>query len=240
MGGGLEGGELAVGVEDVELGIVLAEGGAGVCGGSVVDGLGGTLALADGEGFEDGQELVAVGGEILENVDGAALVAEDGDEVDGGHLGAEELLGGFEGADLVAGTHGGHVEVEGEEALVFVLVGGGRFGADLGAGQAFVEAGVLGGGLRFGQEGGGVGEGLALDEADGLGGAVFGDGEVFRGEAGDEVALLVLDGDGLDDELGLDGEGVGLGGVRVLVGRRRSGLPEAEVGGGKNGKASSS
>ncbi len=49
-----------------------------------------------------------------------------------------------------------------------------------------------------------------LAEANGLRNAVFGEGEVLRGEAVDEVAVLVLDNDGLDDELRLDGEGVGV------------------------------
>ena len=48
-----------------------------------------------------------------------------------------------------------------------------------------------------------------LAEANGLGYAVFGDGEVFGGEAGDEVSLLVFGDYGFHDQLRFDGESIG-------------------------------
>jgi hypothetical protein len=87
-------GELAIGVEDVELAVVLAEGGAGVGAAGIVDGLRRSLPFAHDQGLENAEQLVAIGGEVLEDVDRTALVAKDGDQIDGGHLGADELLGG--------------------------------------------------------------------------------------------------------------------------------------------------
>ena len=43
------------------------------------------------------------------------------------------------------------------------------------------------------------GEILVLAKANGLGGAIFGDGEVFSGEAGDKVSLLVFGDYGFHD-----------------------------------------
>ena len=129
LGRGLQGGELAIGVEDVELGVVLAKRGAGVGAAGVVDGLGGALAFADDHGLENAEQLVAIGGEVLEDVDGAALVAEDGDQVDGGHLRAQELLSGGECAELVGRRHGAHIEVEREQAAILVATVFRRSGA---------------------------------------------------------------------------------------------------------------
>ena len=80
------------------------------------------LAFADDQGLENAEQLVAIGGEVLEDIDRATLVAEDGDQVDGGHLRAEELLGGGERAQLVGRTHGRHVEVEREQAAILVAL----------------------------------------------------------------------------------------------------------------------
>ena len=85
----------------------------------------------------------------------------------------------------------------------------------MGAGEALVELDVFVG--LGGEELGVGGEVLVLAVADDLGGAILGEGEVLGGEAVDEVALLVLDGDGFDDELGFDGERVGAGVVGGLV-----------------------
>ena len=57
---GLQGGELAVGVEDVEFAVVLSEGGAGVCGAGVIYFFGGVLAFADDHGFENAEQTVAI------------------------------------------------------------------------------------------------------------------------------------------------------------------------------------
>jgi len=92
LGCGLQCRELSIGIEDVELTVILAKRGAGIGAACIVDGLGRALAFADNHGFENAEQLVAIGREVLKNVDGAALVAEDGDKVDGCHLRAQELL----------------------------------------------------------------------------------------------------------------------------------------------------
>ena len=56
----LQCGELAVGVEDVELAVVLAEGRAGVGGAGIVHFFGGVLALADDHGLENAEQPVAI------------------------------------------------------------------------------------------------------------------------------------------------------------------------------------
>ena len=99
FGCGLQRRELAIGIEDVELAVILAKRGAGIGAAGVVDGLGGTLAFADDHGLENAEQLVAIGGEVLQNVDGSALVAEDGDQVDGCHLRAQELLRSGQGRE---------------------------------------------------------------------------------------------------------------------------------------------
>ena len=82
FGRGLQRGELAIGIEDVELAVVLAEGRAGVGAAGVVGGFGGSLALAHDQGLENAEQPVAIGGEVLQDVDDAALVADDRNHVD--------------------------------------------------------------------------------------------------------------------------------------------------------------
>ncbi len=147
LGRGLQRGELAVGVEDVELAVVLAEGGARYRRCWRRRSSRRALALADDQGLEDAEQPVAVGGEVLQDVDGAALVAQDGDEIGRGHLRAEEMLGGGERAELVGRPHGGHVEVEGEQAAILIALASCGLGRDLRAGEAFVELDVLAAGL---------------------------------------------------------------------------------------------
>src|SRR3984885_2585407 len=96
LGRGLQGGELAIGVEDVELAVVLPECGAGVGAAGVVDGLGRSLALPNDKGFKNAEQLVAIGGKVLQDVDRTTLVAQNGYQVDRGQLRADELLGSRE------------------------------------------------------------------------------------------------------------------------------------------------
>jgi hypothetical protein len=78
----LQGRELAVRVEDVELTVVLAKRCSRIGAAGVVDRLDGPLALAHDQRLEDAEQLVAIGGEVLQDVDRAALVAEDCYEID--------------------------------------------------------------------------------------------------------------------------------------------------------------
>ena len=141
---GLQSGELAVGVEDVELAVVLAEGGAGIGAAGVVDCLSDPWPSPTIMRLQDAEQLVAIGGEVLQDVDRAALVAQDGDEIGGCHLGAEELFRGRERAQLVGRPHGGHVEIKSQQAAILVAFVFRRFGRDLGAGEALVEFDLFG------------------------------------------------------------------------------------------------
>ena len=69
--------------------------------GELCNRLGRSLALAHDESLEDAKELVAIGGEVLEDIDDTALVAEDGYEIDSCHLRAEKLFSCRKSADLV-------------------------------------------------------------------------------------------------------------------------------------------
>ena len=89
--GGFERGQLPVGIEDVEFGIVLYEGGAGVGGAVVASGLVEALAGADAEVLDVFGEKVAIVGEILNHVD-VAGEGHEGHQVGRGHLILEELL----------------------------------------------------------------------------------------------------------------------------------------------------
>jgi len=91
------------------------------------------LAFSDDHGLEDAEQAIAIVGEVLQDVDGGAVVAHDGEQIGGGHVSADELLGGAERAQLVGRRHGAHVEVEGEQTLVFVADLAGALGGDLGA-----------------------------------------------------------------------------------------------------------
>ena len=200
-GRGLQRGELAVGVEDVELAVVLAEGRAGVRAGRIVNGIDRALALADDHGLQDAEQPVAVGGEVLEDVHRSAIEAHDGDQVGGGHLRAHEGLRRGQRAQLIAGLHGGHVKVEHQQTLVFVLVAVRRLWREFGAGERFVDGDIFVGRLAARQGSGRSVELLVLEDFDGLRHAALGDREIFCREAGDKVAFFVLHYDGFDDQL---------------------------------------
>jgi hypothetical protein len=219
FGRGLKRGELAIGVEDVELAVVLAEGRAGVGAAGVVDGLGVALAFADDQRLQDAEQLVAIGGEVLQNIDRAALVAQDGDQIDGGHLGADELLRRGERAKLVGRIHGGHVEVERQQAaiLVALVVGVYGFRRDLRVRELLVDLDVFVPGFDAAVARRVLGEVLMLADADGLRDAIFGDGEVFGGESGNGLAVFVFDDDGFDNQLHFHGERVALRCIGRLV-----------------------
>jgi len=85
----------------------------------------------------------------------------------------------------------------------------GNLGSDLGAHQAVVERDVFLVRRSHGQRRVFGRERLVLEDADGLGHAVFFDVKILRRQSGDEVAILVFHHDGFDDELGVHGEGEG-------------------------------
>jgi hypothetical protein len=91
----LQRGELPVGVEDVELAVILPEGRAGIGAAGIVGGVRGTLSFAHNHRLQNAEQPVAVGGEVLEDVHRPALVAQDGDQIHSRHLRADELLAAF-------------------------------------------------------------------------------------------------------------------------------------------------
>ncbi len=143
LGRGLQGGELAIGVEDVELAVVLAECGAGVGAAGIVDGLGGSLAFANDKGFKNAEQLVAIGGEVLQDVDRATLVAQDGYQVDRGQLRANELLRSRERAQLVGRAHRSHVEVERKQPAILIAIVLHGFRLNLGSRELLVNLDIF-------------------------------------------------------------------------------------------------
>ena len=179
--GGFERREFAVGVEDVELAIVLRVGSAGIFFALVAGGAVGHAGVPDGESGDDAGEQVAVGGEVLKDAE-VGGVDHDRDHVGRLHLALEELERGLLGAELIRDGHGGLVEEEDEEAAVLILDLAGFGGRDLHGDGGLGGCGcrrlrVLAPGEdRRGQ--GGLLEALVLEDLDLLRLAVLGDAEV--------------------------------------------------------------
>src|ERR1019366_8415870 len=112
------GDQLAVGVKDVEFGVVGGVGGAGS--GGVVACRRQVAALSGDQAVDGFGDEVPVGGEILQQVEPVGE-AHDGHGVGSGHVGAYESHGVFLGANLILQGHGGHIEVQDQQAAVLVL-----------------------------------------------------------------------------------------------------------------------
>ena len=204
FGGGLQGGELAIGVEDVELAVVLSKCGARVGAAGIVDGLGGSLAFANDESFKDAEQLVAIGGEVLQDVDRTTLVAQDGYQVDSGQLRANELLCCRERAQLVGRAHRSHVEVKCKQPAILIAIVLHRFRLNLRARELLINLDIFTarrGGSHRRRVGG---QRLVFAEADSLGDAIFGKRKVLGREPRDEFSLLILDHDGFHHQLRFD------------------------------------
>src|SRR6202034_2876783 len=143
-GGGLQRGQLTVRVEDVELAVVLPEGGPSVGGAVVGNGFVEALAFAHGDGFDDGGKAVAVARKILQHLDRAAGEYHDGDQVRRCHLRADEFPGGFERAYLIARWQCGHIEIEGEQPVVLVPRAAWSLSRDSTLGEFFQDRDVSG------------------------------------------------------------------------------------------------
>ena len=90
---GLKCSELAVSIEDVELAVVLPESRSGVGAACVINIFRRILSLADDHRFKNAEQPVAIRCEVLQDVDGARVVAHDRDQVHRRHLRANEFLG---------------------------------------------------------------------------------------------------------------------------------------------------
>ena len=84
------------------------------------DGFDRTLAFADDHRLENAEQAIAVGGKVLQHIDGATRISKDRNEVDRGNLCPDKLLSGAECTQLIARRHCAHVEVECEQAAILV------------------------------------------------------------------------------------------------------------------------
>ena len=153
--------------------------------------------------------MIAIGGEVLKNVHRAAVVAHDRNQIDRRHLRADEFLGRLKCAQLIGGTHGGHIEVERKQPAIFVAFVVRWFRARSACAQALVDLDSSSSRLstepavwQF-QRGPGARRNVIV-----CGDVVFGDREVLRSEAANRIALLVFDDDRFDHKLHLDRKSV--------------------------------
>jgi hypothetical protein len=111
---------LTVGIENIELTVVLAKGGSGVGGAGVAGGTIQTLAFSHDHCSDDAQQAVTIVCEILQHLDRATPIPQHSDQVWRLDLCTDEGLGRVQRTNLLAFTHSGHVEVKGQEATVFI------------------------------------------------------------------------------------------------------------------------
>ena len=121
----------------------------------VVAGFAEALAFSHDHRFEDAQQPVAVVGEILQDVNGAARITQDGNAIGRRHLRADEFLRRSERAQLVCRRHGRHVEVQRQQAAVLVSKLSGRFRRNAGPAELVVDLDIFG--LRRGAAGAALG-----------------------------------------------------------------------------------
>ena len=169
--------QLAVGVQDAELRIVLAEGGADV--GVVRDAVA-ILVVAVDQRLDHVAERAAVGGEVLLHAHGAAAEGHDRHQVRRLHLRVDERLRRGVGTHLIARRHRGQIEVQDQQPAVAVAGVARRRDRDLSLrrrrhADRRGEARRGRGGARLGRP---IRQTLILDEADRLRLVVFGDDEV--------------------------------------------------------------
>jgi hypothetical protein len=100
------------------------------------------LAFAHNHGPQNAEQLIAIGGEVLQNIDRTTLITEDGNKIDSRHLCADELLRGGERTELVGWIHRRHVEVKSKQATILVAFVLG-FRRDLRASELLIELEVF-------------------------------------------------------------------------------------------------
>ncbi len=210
LGGGLERGQLAVGVEDVELAVVLAEGRAGVGGAGVVWSISSkpwpspTISVSrmlnsrSRSSVKSCSTSTAPPEYRMMATRSAGVIC-----VRMNFCAASSARNWSAGGMAVMSKY----SASRRRSLYRSFPG--AFGRDLGSGRAGRRRG-------YSRGAGGVPQGAALgvsgsfwysQETDGLRHAVFGDREILGGQAFDGIAVLVLDHDGLDDQLRAGVEG---------------------------------
>ena len=228
---------MAIGIEKVEFGIVLAERRAGVGGAGTGVGFTGIIGFTGHERRDDAEQFVLVTREILQDFHTGTVVLHDRQQVRRTHLLFDERGGGVKRVQLVQNLHGAHVEIDGEEAAVLVLDGSGGLGGYLSS-REFRESNRFGRacGLEFGC-GNDVIEFFVIEELDGLRLVVFENGEVFLLQVLDGLAVFVLDVNLFEDESGAGAESGDAGGrlyLRLHAFRRSRRL--GRLGGGQEGE----
>ncbi len=113
---GLQRGELTVGVEDVELGVVLSEGGPlRMIGNAVI-----VLVVAVNQDADDLAQLFLVVGKVILHRYGAVLERHDRDQIRSRHLRVDELERIGVSADRIGRRHVRPIEVEHDQPLVLI------------------------------------------------------------------------------------------------------------------------
>jgi hypothetical protein len=146
-------------------------------------------------------QVVLVVREVAADADRPIRIGEDGDEIRTLHLFFDELLRGLEGAEPVDRVQNGHVEIDREKSAILItrVTFSNRSNACRRRLQAGSQLLLLRQRDRAGN--GCVVDLLKLKDADGLGNVVFGNGEVVGGKTGKGFAILIVNGDRLNDEL---------------------------------------
>jgi hypothetical protein len=198
--------ELAIGVEDVELGVVLAESAPfRMVRDTVV-----VLVVTVDQYLNDFPQRGLVVGEVGLHGDRAVLERHDGDQIRRCHLRIDVLQRVRIRTDLIGRRHSRAIEVEDEQPPVLVTDVAGRRRRYL-RHRRLLHL-IVGGrwrrnrsGLRVRVCSRGAGwrralHALKLNEGDVLRLAVLGHGEIFRRQPFDDLAILILDRHCLDDE----------------------------------------
>ena len=197
--------ELAIGVEDAELGIVLSEGGA-----DIVRRVGNAVAVqivARHDSEDDLVQLRPIVGELLPDAHAAALERHDRDEVLRLHLRGDIAARGGKGAHQIARRQRRLIEVEDDQPPIPVArvealrPRHGAAGAGDGSGAAAGRHSARGW-LLFAR----TVHSLVLDERHCLRFAVLGHDEIIRREPFDRLAVAVFDCHCLDDQAGAAAE----------------------------------
>ena len=191
----LQRGQLSVRVEDVELGIVLPEGGPCISRAVVGIGFVEALPLADDQRLDRLLKLIAVIGEVVEHLDSSPRVTHDRHQIGRGHLRLDELHSCSQRPHLVRHRHRGHVEIKRQEPAILKAHVTRRFSRNLrlcyrlyrGRGAPRNQSRRRARGFL---------QLLKLAELDSVWDPVVGKREIFRGQSVDHLAALVSDGNG--------------------------------------------
>ena len=118
--GGLQSRQLAIRVEDVELAVVLTEGGAGIGAAGVGGRLIEALAFADDHRLDNAQQPSRSSVKSCRTCTAPPAILHDGHQIRGSHLRPDELLRRGERAQLIRHRHRRHVEIQRQQPAILV------------------------------------------------------------------------------------------------------------------------